>query len=304
MPVSPTGKGFRALSLTVRCAAKVNLYLAVVGSRADGYHDIVTLFQPVSLWDEVDIAPAGGGVRVSGDDPAIPWDERNLCHRAATHLFDTVGCTDGVSIDVRKAIPSGAGLGGGSSDAAATLVGINELFSFGLAPDRLREIALAIGSDVPFFIFGRPAVGRGRGELLEAAEGLAAGHVVIVKPDVTVSTDWAYKNLNLLLTRAQGEDKLVEVLEGLRDFPNSVRSTYNSFESGVAREFSEIGSVLYECRRQGAKLCSLSGSGSACFAVFRDKNHAEEVVHSFIAKGLFARLTRPVNQAMVLLRKE
>lgn len=292
------------MSFTVRCAAKVNLYLAVVGSRDDGYHDIVTLFQPVSLWDEVTLTPRCGEVRIAGNDPAIPWDERNLIFRAAKLLLETVGCAEGVSIDVRKAIPSGAGLGGGSSDAAATLVGMNELFSFHLSQDRLREIALDIGSDVPFFVLGQPAIGRGRGELLETTPGLPGGYVVIVKPGITVSTKWAYSNVNFLLTKVKSEITLELLLEGLRHFPDSELDTYNSFESGVVEEFSEIGTVLQECREQGAILCSLSGSGSACFAVFDERNRAEEVVNSFIAKGLFARVTRPVNQALVLLWKE
>ena len=292
------------MSLTVQCAAKVNLYLAVVGSREDGYHDIVTLFQPVSLWDEVTLAPCVGGVRITGNDPAIPWDERNLCHRAATLLLEAVGCVEGVSIDVHKAIPSGAGLGGGSSDAAATLVGINELFAFGLSPDQLREIALGVGSDVPFFVLGRPAIGRGRGEILEVTAGLPPCHIVVVKPNITISTEWAYRNFSLLLTREKSEVTLKQLLEGLRKFPNRELNTYNSFESGVVEKFSEIGLVLQECRRQGAILCSLSGSGSACFALFDERHRAEEVSNYFIAKGLFASVTRPVNQALVLLWKE
>ncbi len=292
------------MPLTVRCTAKVNLYLAVVGSRDDGYHDIVTLFQPVSLWDEVTLTPCRGEVSIAGNDPAIPWDERNLVFRAAKLLLGTVGRAEGVSIEVRKAIPSGAGMGGGSSDAAATLVGMNELFSFHLSRDRLQEIALDIGSDVPFFVLGRPAVGRGRGELLETTPGLPGGYIVIVKPAISVSTKLAYSNINFLLTREKSEITLKRLLEGLRHFPNRELDTYNSFESGVVERFSEIGSVLRECREQGAMLCSLSGSGSACFAVWNERDRAEEVVNSFIAKGLFARVTRPVNQAMVLLWKE
>jgi 4-diphosphocytidyl-2-C-methyl-D-erythritol kinase len=292
------------MSLTVQCAAKVNLFLAVVGSRNDGYHDIETLFQPVSLWDEVTLTPCHGEVRIVGDDPEIPWDDRNICWRAAKLLIETVGCTDGVSIEVRKAIPSGAGLGGGSSDAAATLVGMNELFSFNLSQDRLRGIALDIGSDVPFFVFGHPAIGRGRGELLEETPGLPGGYIAIVKPDITISTSWAYSNINFLLTRGESRDTLKLLLEGLRHFPNSELDTYNSFESGVVEKFSEIGSVLRKCREQSSLLCSLSGSGSACFAIFFERDRAEEVVNSFRAKGLFARVTRPVNRTLVLLQKE
>lgn len=290
--------------LTVQCAAKVNLYLNVVGRRDDGYHDIETLFQPVSLWDEVTLRPFREGVLISGNDPVIPWDERNICHRAATLIFDRARYEGGVRIDVHKSIPSGAGLGGGSSDAAATLVGLNELFSFRLSPEELRATALQLGSDVPFFVLGRPAVGRGRGELLEEVPGLPGGYIVIVKPNVTISTEWAYRNLNLLLTTEKSGDTLKSLLKGLREFPNSKLDTYNSFESGVIEGFSEIDEVLSECKRQEPVLCSLSGSGSACFAVFGEQNRAEEVTNTFIAKGLFARVTRPVNQALVLLRKE
>ncbi len=290
--------------LTVQCAAKVNLYLNVVGRRDDGYHDIETLFQPVSLWDEVTLKPFPEGVVISGDDPVIPWNERNLCHRAATLLFCKTGYEGGARIDVHKSIPSGAGLGGGSSDAAATLVGLNELLSFHLSQEELRAAALEVGSDVPFFVLGRPAIGRGRGELLEEVPGLSGGYIVVVKPNVTISTEWAYKNLNLLLTMGNRGDTLKQLLKGLREFPNSRLDTYNSFESGVIEEFSEIGTILSDCKRQGAILCSLSGSGSACFAVFRERDRAEVVRNNFIVKGLFAKVTQPVNQALVLLRKE
>lgn len=292
------------MAVTIGCAAKINLFLEVIRRRDDGYHDIETLFQPVSIWDELTLTPAAQGIEISGDDPSIPWNENNLCHRAAGKLFEKLGFSGGVRIDVQKEIPPGAGLGGGSSDAAATLVGLNELFGFGIPREELFELALGIGSDVPFFIFGKPAVGRGRGEVLEEVVGLPEGWILIVKPDVNVSTKWAYQNLRFGLTRCEHKIKLNQLLEGLEDFPNRELSTYNSFESGVVEHFSEIKGLLSVLRREKAILCSLSGSGSACFAVFEDRSRAEDARNRIMSNGLFARVTRPVEKALKLLRRE
>jgi 4-diphosphocytidyl-2-C-methyl-D-erythritol kinase len=279
-------------------AAKINLYLDVLRRREDGYHDIETLYQPVSLWDELAFEKTPAGIEVDGDDSSIPWNEDNLCHRAARLILRTSGARGGVRISVKKGIPSGAGLGGGSSDAAATMLAVNELFRCGLSNGELQELSLALGSDVPFFIFGRSAVGRGRGELLEEVPGLPGGWILIAKPDVTVSTKWAYQNLNLVLTKGAGGAKLTALLEGIQRFPAVRLETRNSFEAGVMEHYPSVSGILTALKDERPILSSLSGSGSACFAVFEVESRAREVEKRLNSEGVFARLVQPVSQAI------
>lgn len=285
-------------SLALRCSAKINLYLAVTGARSDGYHDIETFFQPVSIYDSLRLTLSGAGISLSGDDPGIPWDSTNLCHRAAVELFGAAGYGGGVSIEVRKEIPHGAGLGGGSSDAAAVLFGLDALIGAGLGSDRLMELGLRIGSDVPFFLSGGPAIGRGRGERLEGRDGLRGGRILIVKPPFSVSTAWAYDNVKIVLTKGCGVDRLNCLMEGLKDLPDIGSETFNSFESVVVEKYPEIGCVLESLRSAGSSLCSLSGSGAACFALFGTERKAIEAERLFREKGFFTRIARPVDRML------
>ena len=283
-------------------AAKINLYLDVLRRREDGYHEIETFMQPVGLWDEISIELRGTGIELAGDDPMIAWDEGNLCYRAAERLLERAQGDVGLRIFVKKRIPHGAGLGGGSSDAAALLVGLNELMNMGLGEDELAEIGLTLGSDVPFFIRGVPAVGRGRGEELRAESGLESGWILLVKPEVSVSTGWAYRNLKIGLTRSGGEDTLGRLIEGLRRFPEVELKTWNSFTEPVTKSFPEIDAVLATLRDSGAILSAMSGSGSACFALFGEYDRAAEVHRLFTGEGLFTEIVRPVDRAVILLR--
>jgi 4-diphosphocytidyl-2-C-methyl-D-erythritol kinase len=290
--------------ITVRCYAKINLYLEVVRRRDDGFHDIVTVFQPVSLHDTISISAAPAGISLAGDDRDIAWDGSNLCWRAASLLLAEARSPRGVSIDVRKNIPAGAGLGGGSSDAAGVLVGVSRLLGLGIGDGRLMELALEIGSDVPFFLFGSPAIGRGRGEILEGTEGLRRGVILIVRPDIRVSTKWAYENPNLILTRYGGGHKLNCLLGGLKGFPDIALETINSFQEVVAGEYPEIGRILVLLKREGALLSSMSGSGSACFALFEDDTTASRARDLMLGEGHSAWVVYPAGRTMELLERE
>jgi 4-diphosphocytidyl-2-C-methyl-D-erythritol kinase len=284
--------------MRVFCAAKINLYLDVKGRRSDGYHEIETLYQPVSLWDELTFERAGAAIEVTGDDPSVPWNEENLCHRAARLALERARFRGGVAVKVHKAIPSGAGLGGGSSDAAASLVAINRLLGLGLTRDELLDLGRALGSDVPFFIGGRPAIGRGRGEVLEEVDGLPGGWILIVKPDATISTKWAYENITLLLTRPNSRSKLRTLVEGLKRFPDIRLDTRNSFEAGVIERFPSIAAVLRDLREAGPVLSSLSGSGAASFAVFATERRAREVGERFQSEGFFSKVVKPIRETI------
>ena len=153
--------------MTVRSFAKINLGLEIVGKRPDGYHDIRTLFQTISLADEIDFGPAPDGVlELSGDDPAVAWDRTNLVHRAARLLQGGAGTAKGAKIAVRKSVPAGRGLGGGSSNAATTLLALNGLWSLGLGAGELARLARGLGADVPFFLKGGLCLGEEIGDRL------------------------------------------------------------------------------------------------------------------------------------------
>lgn len=284
--------------MKVLAAAKINLYLDVLRLRDDGYHEIETLYQPIGLYDELEIERVRGGIAVAGDDPAIPWNEDNLCHRAARLVLERLGPEAGARIDVRKGIPSGAGFGGGSSDAAAVLVALDRLYGLGIPRTEMLELAGRLGSDAPFFLAGGAAIGRGRGEILEPTPGLPGGWILVARPDVTISTKWAYQNLNLLLTKDIGRATLFSLIDGLRGFPDAKLATHNSFEAQVSERFPSVGGVLAALRGSRPILCSLSGSGSGCFAIYREEREAREVARSIESDGVFVRVVQPVSDAI------
>jgi 4-diphosphocytidyl-2-C-methyl-D-erythritol kinase len=290
--------------IILRASAKLNLYLSVLGKRRDGYHEVDTLYQPVSLYDDLVLKREKNGITIAGDDPSIPWNESNICVKAAEKMIERTGIRGGVDIKISKGIPAGSGLGGGSSDAAATIIGLNELYGLSLSKKELMEVASEIGSDVPFFVFGGSAVGKGKGDLLEPAEGLPGGWILIVKPDVSISTEWAYRNLNKGLTRFDYEDTLNALKVGLVKFPEVNLKAFNSFEKIVVDSFPEVREVLEELRNEDSILCAMSGSGSACFAVFSEERIAEEALSRQIGRRTFAKIARPVERTIELLQED
>lgn len=268
-----------------RAPAKINLRLKVVGKRADGYHLLDTIIVPVSLYDEIEIHKLRGAatrtrksaaetIKVSCDDPAVPVDESNLAFRAAELLLKRSGTRQAVHIRIRKRIPVGAGLGGGSTDAAATLVGVNRLLRLGLAPAELEKLALSLGTDVPFFVRGRPARARGIGERLRMLSGLPPIWVVIVYPGFPVSTGWVYRNFPLKLTKPTVN---TSIMASLKRFNKLSGLLENDLESVTLRRYPKIGILKQKLLREGAPRVLMSGSGSSVFAIFASKRAAHAV---------------------------
>ncbi len=244
--------------------AKINLSLEIKGRREDGFHEIETLMAPISLSDRLTIerTKSAGGIQFSCDDSSLSNGDDNLVVRAA-HLFrKATKIEEGIEIALEKKIPHGAGLGGGSSDAASTLLGLNELFETRLDRKNLIELAAQIGSDVPFFIPGSAAMCRGRGEVVEPAQLPASFKLLLVKPDFAVPTPWAYqrwKDSRIL----PGVDYAAQDFSGIR--------FVNDLERPVFEKFILLGYLKTWLRLQpevGAAL--MSGSGSTVFAVLRD----------------------------------
>lgn len=251
--------------------AKVNLSFEIKGRRGDGFHEIETLMTPISLADRLTIEKGGGEGRIdfSCDDPSLPAGDDNLVARAAKLFRERTGLRVGVTIALEKKIPHGAGLGGGSSDAAATLLGLNELFDAGLPSDELMKLAAQLGSDVPFFIARCPAICRGRGELVTPAPLDAKLDVLLLKPEFGVPTPWAY-----------GQWKNSRELPGIDYSPQEFGGVrfVNDLEKPVFEKFVFLARLKTWLRRQPEVAVALmSGSGSTMFAVLRESGRAEEL---------------------------
>jgi 4-diphosphocytidyl-2-C-methyl-D-erythritol kinase len=257
--------------LMLRAPAKINLYLAVTGRRPDGYHDIVSLMVCVGLYDtlRVDLGVRGLAVVCGASD--VPQDDTNLAVRAARAFFESVGRPANAEIQIQKRIPVGAGLGGGSSDAASVLAGLNRHFGFPLEAPVLGRLALELGTDVPFFLSGRPALATGRGERLSAYHGLGPMTVLIVFPGVCVHTAKVYRHLNLRLTTCEKKPKAFALKDQTFD---AGRHLCNDLEPAAARLYPVILEAKSALLAQGAAGASMTGSGSAVFGVFEDTQAA------------------------------
>ena len=177
---------------------KVNLLLNILGRRADGFHELETVMQPVNFCDDLTFERSGSGIQLSCSDATLPVDARNLVFRAAANFLAVAKISDGVKIRLEKKIPLAAGLGGGSGNAATTLLALNELFGQPLSLAKLDELAAALGSDIPFFLYGKPALAVGRGEKVQSLENfpaLAGRAFFLIHPGFGISTPWAYQNL-------------------------------------------------------------------------------------------------------------
>lgn len=253
--------------------AKVNLFLKVLSKRPDGYHEIRSLMQPVSLYDEVTIEVVqGDAIFVSSDHAGVPGGRDNLAYRAAEQVLEAVGVKRKVSISIGKRIPVGAGLGGGSSDAATVLMGLNSLLGGQIDDKRLMGLGAGIGSDVPFFILKGSALASGRGEILKRVK-LPRYDYVLVNPGFHVSTAWAYTNLDLT---KKTEDNILLYSEGPLDPELDIRDfLHNDLEAVTAARYPEITAIKRALVEEGALGSLMSGSGPTVFGVFQDAGKAE-----------------------------
>jgi 4-diphosphocytidyl-2-C-methyl-D-erythritol kinase len=263
--------------MQVRAPAKINLSLRILGRRSDGFHEIETLVVPISLCDEINIEHRSGKREIAFrcDDPSVPKGEDNIVVRAVKAFFEETKISGGLSIVLEKTIPHGAGLGGGSSDAASTLLALNELFETNLSRETLAKMAEMIGSDVPFFIFQSAAVCKGRGELVSPTRLREQLSVLLLKPEFGVPTQWAY-------SRWRDSREIPGVSYGPQQF--NQQSFVNDLERPVFEKFvflAELKMWLLKQPEVGAAL--MSGSGSTVFAVIRDRADADHVARR--AKG-------------------
>ncbi len=249
--------------MQVSAPAKINLFLKVLRRRPDGFHEIETFISPISLCDQIKIDKnkRGQGISFRCDDPSVPRGSENLAVRAANAFFAATQKKPAVSIVLKKIIPHGAGLGGGSSDAAAVLLALNQLFATKLSREKLAKLGSTIGSDVPFFIFESAAICTGRGEIVTPRKLTEQLSILLVKPDFGVSTPWAYK-------RWQNSRELPGISYVQQDFRG--QKLHNELERSVFEKFVFLAQLKMWLLKQpevGAAL--MSGSGSTIFAVVR-----------------------------------
>jgi 4-diphosphocytidyl-2-C-methyl-D-erythritol kinase len=264
-------------TISLTSCAKVNLGLRVLKKRTDGFHEIVSILQAVDLCDTVEITgrpePA---VEVCCDHPEVPSGPENLAHRAARLVQKKISGEQGCRILIRKRIPPGAGLGGGSSNAAAALIGLNRLWRLSLSEHDLSRMAARLGSDVPFFLRGGTALVRGRGELLSPLKMGAGFHLVVVKPDLSISTAWAYGQVKIPLTSNSKFVKLNSLKE-IRSLDQVLPLLDNDLERAVGNAYPLIAEIKADLVSKGAIAAAMSGSGSAVYGIVETPKAAQQL---------------------------
>jgi 4-diphosphocytidyl-2-C-methyl-D-erythritol kinase len=245
--------------MQVLAPAKINLSLKILGRREDGFHEIETLISPISLADKIDVERQSRWIDFSCDDPTLPGGDENLAVRAAKAFFDKTKINSGVGIKLHKKIPHGAGLGGGSSDAAATLRALNQLFETNFSPEELTKLGSTIGSDVPFFLFESAAVCKGRGEIVNPTKLNKKLSILLLKPAFGVSSAWAY-------SRWQDSKEIPGISYQPQNFDG--QSFVNDLERPVFEKFVFLAQLKAWLMKQAEVDAALmSGSGSTVFAV-------------------------------------
>jgi len=256
-----------------RSFAKINIALAVLGKRTDGYHNIQTVFQSISLYDELEFHPADQLELQCENMPGVP-KESNLVWKAMRMLSAATHENRGASIILKKKIPSGAGLGGGSSNAAATLLGLCRLWHIDPSETDLFPMAAELGSDVPFFLSGGTALGSGRGEKINPLPDIPPQNLVVIFPGVHVSTADAYHSLNLGLTSATEDNRICCFCGQIQEAQSFLTGIFNDFEASILPAYPSIREARDFLRQQGAAVTLLSGSGSALFGFFPSEESA------------------------------
>ena len=264
--------------MELKCPAKINLFLAVTGRRPDGYHDLLTLFCRVGIYDWVRLEKGPAGISVSCRHPDVPETMANIAHKAASLFYQMLAgvnrtATPSLKITIDKHIPVGAGLGGGSSNAASVLMGLNRMHGLPFSDQALMAAGCSLGADVPFFIYKKPAVARGIGDELTAYKGLAPYWVVLVNPGIPVSTGEVYKNLNLGLTKC--EQKL-NCLLFEKDAFRVDQHMCNDLEPVTESLCGQILLIKEDLYALGALGALMSGSGATVFGLFDTEGSARK----------------------------
>ncbi|MFZ7113377.1 MAG: 4-(cytidine 5'-diphospho)-2-C-methyl-D-erythritol kinase [Desulfatiglandales bacterium] len=274
----------------IETPAKLNIRLKVTGRRPDGYHDLVSIMVPIDLSDRMEIGIARErGIEMTAEGFCVPTDESNLVSRAAQAFLSETGLDCGVFIKLTKRIPVAAGMGGGSSDAAAVLYSLNELFGNPLSQEEVHEMAARLGADVPFFLYCRPSIATGIGDILEPLPHWPESWYVVITPRLEISTAWVYGHLKLELTGHEYEH-IIDFLK--KDSPAVSHLLENDLEKVTAGRYPVINILKEALRDAGAEGVMMTGSGPTVFGLFssreearsaKDHLHSKDLGHVFMA---------------------
>ena len=279
-------------SIALNSRAKVNIGLLVLNHREDGYHNLYTIFQELDYHDTITLTKTKSGFELSSDDEHFPVDRSNTCSKAYEAILGQFPNIGGVKIYVKNHIPQGAGLGGGSSNGATVLKGLNDLYGLELSADKLSKLAMKIGADVPFFIRGGTQLGEGIGEILTPINVQLDFTFLLVIPPVFISTEWAYNELKNVLEDRVEKANFADLFK--RDeIPFELFQ--NDFERIVIPAHPEIGEIKDSLLNNRARYASLSGSGSTVFGMF-DEDTAAKAAESFLTSDYRTILTRPTQR--------
>jgi len=260
--------------ITIAAPAKINLSLDITGKLENGYHSLDTIMQTISVEDKITIEKTGRQISVLCGHPHVPQGNGNICHTAAEAFFEKTAVEGGAVIKIEKNIPVGAGLAGGSTDAAAVIKGLNLLYGTGLTQREMCEIGLKCGADVPYCIMAGTCRAKGIGEKLTRLTSFAGVYIVLVVPDFFVSTAWAYKNyvLNGAVEKPHTEELITYIRS--RDIKNTAKRMVNVLESVTAKKHPEIQEIKNDLKKSGACGSVMSGSGPSVFGLFENEEKA------------------------------
>lgn len=254
--------------------AKINLGLEVLRKREDNYHEIRTLFQTINLFDVLEFKPADSGrILLQGNDKTISWSEDNLIHKAALLLKETFNISKGIEIQTKKNIPPGKGLGGGSSNAAMTLYALNKIWGLHLEKKALMDLGKKLGADVPYFLEGGLCLGTGRGDDIVPLSDLNNLWCALALPPFSISTASIYSSLRLSLTSEDKESKIIEFLN-----KRELDLLENRLEETIFCSFPQLKSIKSLFQSQDSELALVTGSGSAVFGLFLEREKAEKAL--------------------------
>lgn len=286
--------------LTLPSFAKINWTLEILGKRPDGYHELRTLLQTVSVADELTFELAGQGIEIRCDHPDVPCDETNLVHRAATLLDEFTGAGKGVRITINKQLPVAAGIGGGSSNAAVTLIALQKLWNVPIAPRDLFSLGAKLGADVPFFFIGGTCLGVGRGDEIYPLADINEEFLLLVNAGIAVPTRDVYANLPPELTKQSAVAKMPLSLEAAYAAiarPGEPLPLSNDLESPVFVRHPLLIEIRERLKRTGARGVLMSGSGSTIFAIFDSADERDGANRDLSNAGLWSASARTLSRA-------
>ena len=278
------------MALEKQSPCKINLLLNILSRRHDGFHELETLIYPIRVFDQLTFAHGTGGIQLTCSEPRLPTDSQNLVYRAAASFLETAKIHSGVRLHLQKNVPLAAGLGGGSANAATTLLGLNELFAEPLRPGQLQTLAASLGSDVPFFLQDKPALATHRGEKIQSLDffpALCGAWFLLIHPGFGISTAWAYQQLARFPTALNGRsgraDTLISSLQA-NDLKAASSQFYNSLEAPAFEKYPVLALFQEFLRANGAVAALMSGSGSSTFALAQNQSAAEQLLEKFRGK--------------------